>query len=90
MEREYHLLVTIGELRAAGLMNLKNPICLGGGHGVRSYLPQELQRFSMDLDFYSNEENIHNILMALGRLGTLDQVGYGMESEGKFKMNWSR
>jgi len=39
-------------------MKLKNPLCLGGGHGVRAYLPQNLQRFSIDLDFYSNEANI--------------------------------
>ncbi|MHB1908594.1 MAG: hypothetical protein ACYCQJ_06940 [Nitrososphaerales archaeon] len=62
VEREYHLLVTLEELRASKMMSSTNPICLGGGHGVRSYLPQELQRFSIDLDFYSAEPDIQNIL----------------------------
>ena len=85
VEREYHLLVTIEELRAGGLMKRKNPLCLGGGHGVRAYLPQNLQRFSIDLDFYSNEANIQNIVKEISRFGALELVGYGLESEGKFK-----
>jgi len=66
-------------------MTLRNPLCLGGGHGVRAYLPQDLQRFSIDLDFYSNEQNVHDILKAIGRLRTFNQVGYGLESDGRFK-----
>jgi len=52
---------------------------------VRAYLPQNLQRFSIDLDFYSNEANIQNIVKEISRFGTLKVVGYGLESEGKFK-----
>jgi len=33
VEREYHRLVTIEAFRAGGMMKLKDPICLGGGHG---------------------------------------------------------
>jgi predicted nucleotidyltransferase component of viral defense system len=66
-------------------MSRKNPICLGGGHGVRAYLPRDLQRFSIDLDFYSNDEDIHSVLKEVGRFPTLEQVGYGVESEGRFK-----
>ncbi len=66
-------------------MELKNPLCLGGGHGVRAYLPQDLQRFSIDLDFYSNQGNIQSILKEIGRLRALEPVGYGVESGGRFK-----
>jgi predicted nucleotidyltransferase component of viral defense system len=66
-------------------MKLRNPICLGGGHGVRAYLPQDLQRFSIDLDFYSNDGNIHSILKEVSRFRALQPVGYGLESEGRFK-----
>jgi predicted nucleotidyltransferase component of viral defense system len=85
VEREYHLLVTIEELREGGMMKLKRPICLGGGHGVRAYLTQELQRFSIDLDFYTMDKNIHNILKEANRFRALEPVGYGLESEGRFK-----
>lgn len=67
------------------MMALKNPLCLGGGHGVRAYLPQELQRFSIDLDFYSTCDDIHTILKETSRFGSLKVVGYGIESEGMFK-----
>ena len=67
------------------MMKLKNPICLGGGHGVRAYLHQDLQRFSIDLDFYTNEGNIHNMLKEISKFRALEPVGYGLESEGKFK-----
>jgi predicted nucleotidyltransferase component of viral defense system len=90
VEREYHLLVTIEELRSNGLMKLDNPLCLGGGHGVRAFLPQELQRFSIDLDFYSKEENIHRVLRRLGKIPSLKQVGYGIESGDRFKKYDSR
>ena len=52
---------------------------------MRAYLPQNLQRFSIDLDFYSNEEDIQSILREVGRFRTLKLVGYGIESEGRFK-----
>lgn len=68
------------------MMSSTNPICLGGGHGARSYLPQDLQRFSIDLDFYSNESDIHNVIDKIADLGeTFELVGYGLESEGIFK-----
>ncbi|HVC27569.1 MAG TPA: nucleotidyl transferase AbiEii/AbiGii toxin family protein [Nitrososphaerales archaeon] len=66
-------------------MKPKSPLCLGGGHGVRAYLPQELQRFSIDLDFYSNDGDVHNILREVSGLRDLKPVGYGAESEGRFK-----
>lgn len=52
---------------------------------MRAYLPQDLQRFSIDLDFYSSEKDIHNVLGEVDRLQTLKPVGYGIESEGRFK-----
>lgn len=85
VEREYNLLATIEELRANGLMQFENPLCLGGGHGVRAYLAKDLQRFSIDLDFYSSVENIHDVLRRVGKFGTFEQVGYGIESEDRFK-----
>ncbi len=85
VEREYQLLVAIEELRSNGLMKLENPLCLGGGHGVRAFLPQELQRFSIDLDFYSKEDNIHKVLKSVSKIPSLKRVGYGIESEGRFK-----
>ncbi len=66
-------------------MKMKYPICLGGGHGVRAYLPRELQRFSIDLDFYSNDGDVHNILKQVSGFSDLKLVGYGAESEGRFK-----
>lgn len=67
------------------MMSSANPICLGGGHGVRSYLPEDLQRYSIDLDFYSSNPDIQNVLAQISKLAGFKQVGYGMESEGKYK-----
>ncbi len=58
---------------------------MGGGHGVRAFLPQDLQRFSIDLDFYSTEGNIHDILARVRKIPGLKYAGYGIESEGRFK-----
>lgn len=62
-----------------------NPLVLGGGHGVRAYLPQELQRFSIDLDFYSGAPDIHQTLDALGGIPGVKEVGYGVQEETRFK-----
>ncbi|MCL4517775.1 MAG: nucleotidyl transferase AbiEii/AbiGii toxin family protein [Thaumarchaeota archaeon] len=67
------------------MMELENPLCLGGGHGVRTYLPQDLQRFSIDLGFCTNEPNIHSIQEKFKKFGNFKHAGYGLESEGKFK-----
>ncbi len=66
-------------------MQPENPLVLGGGHGVRAYLPQDLQRFSIDLDFYSSDGNMQNALKGISRFRSLKTVGYGLESEGRFK-----
>ena len=68
VEREYNLLITLEEFRTKGLMKGDNPLVLGGGHGVRAYLPQGLQRFSIDLDFYSSIPDIHQILKDLRKV----------------------
>ncbi len=52
---------------------------------MRAFLPQELQRFSIDLDFYSNEKNIHKVLKRVSKIPGFEHVGYGIESEGRFK-----
>lgn len=52
---------------------------------MRAFLPQDLQRFSIDLDFYSTVENIHDILDRVRGLLGLRYAGYGIESEGRFK-----
>ncbi len=57
---------------------------------MRAFLPQELQRFSIDLDFYSKEENIHRVLKRLSKIPSLKQVGYGIESGDRFKKYDSR
>ena len=51
---------------------------------MRAFLPQELQRFSIDLDFYSIEPNVHNVLARIEN-SDLNYAGYGAESEGIFK-----
>ncbi len=85
VEREYNLLITLEEFRTKGLMKGGDPLVLGGGHGVRAYLPQELQRFSIDLDFYSNAPDIHQTLKDLKRVGDVREVGYGIQEEKRFK-----
>jgi predicted nucleotidyltransferase component of viral defense system len=78
-------MVTIEDLREKGLMD-EDLLCLGGGHGVRAYLPVDLQRFSIDLDFYSNCEDIHDIKNKLSKISGFKSVGYGEQAEGRFKM----
>ncbi len=85
VEREYHLLVAIEELRSNGLMDPLGSLCLGGGHGVRACLPQDIQRFSIDLDFYSNSINIQDLSKKISALEKFERVGYGIEVEGRFK-----
>lgn len=77
-------MVTIEDLRQRGLMN-ENPLCLGGGHGARAYLPVDLQRFSIDLDFYSNCGDIHDIKNDLSKVPGFKVIGYGEQTEGRFK-----
>ncbi len=71
-------------LRASRLTEGKEKIVLGGGHGVRSYLPQGLQRFSIDLDFYSNLDDFLRIKKQLEKM-KFEYVGYGVSKNGVFK-----
>lgn len=84
MEREYHLLTTIEEFRSSGFMEGNEKLVLGGGHGVRAYLPNILQRYSLDLDFYSNTEDIVVMKERLENMG-FTYKGYGILEEGRFK-----
>ena len=84
VEREYHLLNTLEELRSSGLTEGYEQLVLGGGHGVRSYLPQGLQRFSIDLDFYSNLKDFLRIKSQLESM-KFEYVGYGASDDGVFK-----
>jgi predicted nucleotidyltransferase component of viral defense system len=85
IEREYQLLVSIEELRSVGLMKGEYPLILGGGHGVRAYLPNELQRFSIDLDFYTGSKDIQDILRDVGSIKGYRYAGYGVESGERYK-----
>ncbi len=78
-------MVAIEELRERGLMGGIFPLCLGGGHGTRAYLPSDLQRFSIDLDFYSGVHDVHQIIKKIEVIQGFKLVGYGLETEGRFK-----
>ncbi len=52
---------------------------------MRAFLPQDLQRFSIDLDFYSTGKDIHDILEKVREIPGVKYAGYGIESEGRFK-----
>jgi predicted nucleotidyltransferase component of viral defense system len=84
VEREYHLLNTMEVLRNKGFMQDMNGLILGGGHGVRAYLPEILQRYSIDLDFYSNIQDIGTMKQLLEDMGFVYK-GYGATFEGKYK-----
>lgn len=65
---------------------MKNELLvLGGGHGVRAYLPVELQRFSIDLDLYSRADDIHEVKAQLSKIPGFTIKGYGLQTNGGFK-----
>jgi predicted nucleotidyltransferase component of viral defense system len=72
------------QLRSSKLTEGNERLVLGGGHGVRSYLPRELQRFSIDLDFYCNTDDLSTIKSQLDNL-KFTYVGYGVTEDGMFK-----
>lgn len=84
VEREYRLVGTLEELRNSRLTEGNERLVLGGGHGVRSYLPRELQRYSIDLDFYSNAIDLSEIKNRLEGM-QFNYVGYGVTEDGIFK-----
>ncbi len=84
VEREYHLLNTLEKLRIAGFMKGNDKLVLGGGHGVRAYLPRNLQRFSIDLDFYSNISDFAEMKNSLEKTGFVYR-GYGASEGGIYK-----
>ena len=65
-------------------MKGNDKLVLGGGHGVRAYLPQNLQRFSIDLDFYSNIDDISEMKNRLEKL-RFPYKGYGATEVGIYK-----
>ncbi len=77
-------MVTLEDLRERGLAK-ERTLCLGGGHGIRAYLPRELQRFSIDLDFYSEVDDLHLIKSDLSNIPGFTERGYGLETDKGFK-----